>query len=65
MKSALECLQLANHCEEMARAFNDTINRHLLNALAATWRSLADGANRHARIMAASYAFDAPWRDRG
>ena len=57
MRSALECNQNADHCEGMARAASDDINRHLLYAAATMWRGLADTAGRQARIVAASYAF--------
>lgn len=56
MMSALECYQHATHCDGMARAADDEINRHMLYAVAGMWRSLAEASDRHARMIAALYA---------
>jgi hypothetical protein len=56
MRTALECRQHADHCERLARASEDESNRRMMIGVADLWRSLAAGCERHARIMAASYA---------
>ncbi len=41
MMSALECIQKAGACEEMARTVSDSADRQALLATAEQWRTLA------------------------
>lgn len=52
MKSALECLRHADHCDGMARASRDDIDRRMLTVAADQWRKLAAGTATHERMIA-------------
>ena len=45
MRTALECLLMADHCERMARACPDPIDRGMLLETAQHWRNLAKTAD--------------------
>jgi hypothetical protein len=46
MKDALECLEIASQCEEVAEAATNETNRAALQNVAAKWRALAEEAQR-------------------
>jgi hypothetical protein len=48
MMSAPECYEHAKHCEGLARAAEDAINRRMLEALASQWGILGDSSQPHA-----------------
>lgn len=60
MMSALECLHKAEHCERMARASADSMDRRMLIETATYWRTLARTAE--ARSQAGQHSGGASTR---
>jgi len=49
MRTARECLMMAEHCEHLAIACVDPFNRNMLLETAQYWRQLAENTERDKR----------------
>jgi hypothetical protein len=58
MRTHLQCLQMAAHCERLARESITFSNRHLLVAAANQWRSSAAEAQSEVLFRTASEPID-------
>lgn len=55
MKSRFECIVLAEHCESMADASDEPVNRRVLLDVARLWRRLAEGDKARKPLVGPPY----------